>query len=58
MDNDRITITEMNECLAQVGSLYYRAKDSGQEELARILDIAYTSLSDAKISMNIRMLGI
>jgi hypothetical protein len=52
------TNEEMNECLAQVGSLYYRAKDSGQEELARILDIAYTSLSDAKISMNIRMLAI
>jgi hypothetical protein len=54
----KITNEEMNECLAQVGSLYYRAKDAGQEELARILDIAYTSLSDAKISMNIRMLAI
>ena len=50
MDNE-ISITELNECLTRVGSLYYWAKKAGQEELAQILDIAYSSLSDAEYLM-------
>jgi hypothetical protein len=55
MDNE-ISITELNDAMddamARVESLYYRAKDAGLEELAQILDNAYTSLSDAKYLMN------
>ena len=50
MDNE-ISITELNECLTRVGSLYYWAKKAGQEELAQILDSAYSSLSDAEYLM-------
>ena len=54
MDNE-ISIKELNECLdeclTRVGSLYYWAKKAGQEELAQILDIEYSSLSDAEYLM-------